>query len=86
MLANDPLECSTGNTSTDWERWARSWALLMPKLREGRARASGRVPRSFCMTCHRTLAGFGLIQAHKVLGHDVDVPQARQSTIEGATK
>ncbi len=62
---------------TDWEKWARAWALLRPKLRAG----AGRVPRSFCMTCHRTVKGYGPMASHKVLGHDIDV-QARQSTKE----
>lgn len=72
----------TAPAPADWERWAKSWLMLFPKIREG----AGRVPRSFCMTCHRTLAGYGLITSHKMLGHDVDVPAAKQSTKEGVTR
>lgn len=62
------------------DAWESSWALLIPKLREARARAGA--PRSFCMTCHRTITGYGAMTSHKVLGHDIDVDQARQSTKE----
>lgn len=64
------VEQAPDPTVTDWERWERSWSLLIPKLRQ----AQGKAPRSFCMTCHRTVKGYGAMASHKVLGHDVDVP------------
>ncbi len=80
MLSPGSVPHGTPAPLNDWEKWAESWALLAPKIRQG----AGRVPRSFCMTCHRTVKGYGAMTSHKVLGHDIDV-QARQSTKEGAT-
>lgn len=34
------------------------------------------------MTCHRTIKGYGAITSHKVIGHDIDVIAAKESTKE----
>lgn len=58
-----------------WESWEASWRLLLPKLREARREALGApAMRSWCVSCHKTLTGYGHITNHKMLGHDVDVP------------